>query len=414
MESNIKLLLRMYYVIENERFIQESCYGTLGVRSQSVINEVVDSKNDEIINSIKESNEYKNFVKMYFPDKTDVTFGEVFNHLKKYKYETLNYLLKLIKEDLDEYYVENFNEIINMINDNFSYSMENKQRKKDYKIISIQELQNLIDEFLVELDSSEEIGNLFADLVNKGKLHLEQHSFKTDTLQGSYDPFRNEINVEYEGNILDFIKIIHEFTHYLIEYYNSHDYLLVEFPAEYMENLAAHFLVKKGYASSVEEILDFRNADSIIMSSYELDILKTYLNAGKVTKEDMERIAKDYKDGTMNTFKMLMDKVDVPEKMIEIMEKSNQVEDEKIINDLIESFIAKNYFDIGNITTDLDYSIGRYLTRHANFNLEDEYGYKMACSTIRKIIKNYKNLTVNQIERELGIVKPLNKTRALK
>jgi len=414
MESNIKLLLRMYFIIEHQRYVEETCYVDYGERDKDVINEVVDKTSDQIVNEIKASNEYKNFVKMHFSDKPDVTFGEVFNCLKQYKIETLNYLLKLIKEDLDDYYVDNFNEIINMINDNYSYSMDKKQRKQFFKIISVKELQSLINEFLVELDSSEEFGNLYADLYNQDKVHIEQRPYEIDKLRGLYDPIKNEINVGYSGNTSDFIKIIHEFAHYLVEYYNSQDYLLVEFPAEYMENLAAQFLVKKGYASSIDEVLDFRNADSIGMATYELEILGTYLNEGKVTKEDMRRITRNYIDETNKTFKLLLGKVDVPEKMIEIMEKSTQTDEERLMNDLIETFIAKNYFDIINITTDLDYSIGRYLTRHANFNLEDEYGYKMACSAIKRIIKNYKNLTVNQIERELGIVKPLNKTRALK
>lgn len=413
MENNIKLLLKIYYMIENEKFVQETCCDELGVTDKSIIDEVVNDSNAKQAEIIKDSIEYKNFVRQYFKDRDNVSFKEIFDCLRKYKYETLNYLLNIIKEELDLYYVYNFNDIVEMINDNFKYAIENKQKSKKHKTISLSELTDLLNEFLVDFDKTEEIGNLFADFVNRGKLILEQKTGSKDRLTGNYNPYRNEITIGYDGTVLDFIKIVHEFTHYLIDYYNSDDYLLIEFPSEYMENLAAAFLVKKGYAESIQELLDFRNTDSITISSYELDILRTYFNKGEVNKDDMTRIAKEYKEGTMNTFKMLQELVDVPEGIQQLIEENNKVDDELIINDLMDSFIAKNYFDTRNITDDLDYSMGRYFTRHANFDLSTKEGYEASCKAIKKIIKKYDSYTIDDIEKELGIKEEKNKIRAL-
>ena len=413
MDDNIKLLLNMYYIVENTRYIEEMYYNELNETDINILSEVTFKMTEPMIEKIKSSPEYINVINANFDGK-DPGYGEVFKFLKKYKYEALNALLKMVVDELDDYYVDNLNNCVKMMKDNYNYAIANKQEKCIYRPISLEELHTLLNEFFIEFDKTEVIGNIFANHVNNGKVKLEKKLYITQGISSSYNPITKELLIDYKGNTLDFIKIIHEFGHYLVDYYNSDCYLLVEFPSEYLEYLAAYFLVKKGYAKSIDEVLDFRNNDAITMLTSELSILNEYINHGNIDEEIMDKIVKEYLVRIEYTYEHLKEKIDKSSEFESIMTEGINADIERIKDDLVEIFISKNYFDSNNIVSDLDYSIGRYMTRKSLANLDNDKAFEIASYKIREIIKKYDKLSTSRLMRELNIYSPLSLKRTFK
>ena len=239
------------------------------------------------------------------------TFDDFVNYLKEKKetdkilnwlqtetrFDAYNYLLKtttdyLIQNDFD--FLQNISSITNMM---LTQSLNNvlaQESETEIKLptITIQEFDNLFNEFLVYINAPKSWKQAYDELKSSGRISFEKQVEDLDTsmcYRDDNDVLR--ILVSTDGTIKSFCSFVHEFMHYIPmqDSINLTQFSISEFPSIFFEKISAQFLRDKGYKQDVvDRVVRDRNKNNTEIytgiSSLFNDI-SAYINGGAISRD---------------------------------------------------------------------------------------------------------------------------------
>ena len=239
------------------------------------------------------------------------TFDDFVNYLKEKKetdkilnwlqtetrFDAYNYLLKtttdyLMQNDFD--FLQNISGITNMM---LTQSLNNvlaQQQETEIELptITIQEFDNLFNEFLVYINAPKSWKQVYDELKTRGRISFEKQVDDLDTsmcYRDDNDVLR--ILVSTDGTIKCFCSFVHEFMHYIPmqDSMTLTQFSISEFPSIFFEKVSAQFLRDKGFKQDVvDRVVRDRNKNNteiyIGISSLFNDI-SAYINGGAISRE---------------------------------------------------------------------------------------------------------------------------------
>ena len=239
----------------------------------------------------------------------------------KYSFELLNYLIedqyqKIVQRllsDSEEKIEETISTMIRITSEEELLIEGEEQACTIY--MSPEEIDSLCKEFLIKIDSTLNLYNLFCEAKKTGVFIEEAKDKKiieNDIDIDDWCCFQHKDGTWYiyspkTGTILDSIYKIHEFVHYIINtaptMLEENIYALKELPSLFFEGLMRRFLIDKGYSEEeIEKDKLSRELGISKMSSVLLDILfyiEQISNGERITFEQelmkQEEIKKLYK-----------------------------------------------------------------------------------------------------------------------
>lgn len=239
------------------------------------------------------------------------TFDDFVNYLKEKKetdkilnwlqtetrFDAYNYLLKtitdyLIQNDFD--FLQNISSITNIM---LTQSLNNvlaQQSETEIELptITIQEFDNLFNEFLVYINAPKSWKQAYDELKSSGRISFEKQVEDLDTsmcYRDDNDVLR--ILVSTDGTIKCFCSFVHEFMHYIPmqDSMTLTQFSISEFPSIFFEKISAQFLRDKGYKQDVvDRVVRDRNKNNTEIytgiSSLFNDI-SAYINGGAISRD---------------------------------------------------------------------------------------------------------------------------------
>ena len=193
----------------------------------------------------------------------------IFNWLKnEFRWDTYNYLLEITVNYLKEYdfdFLENISDINTMMMNQTvnNIVMQESEQEVELPTITIEELDNLFNEFLKYINAPIKWKQLYDELKNSGRISFEK---QTDGIDAS-NCYRDDngalrISISTDGTIKCFISLVHEFMHYVSKVVSTLS--ISEFPSIFFEKVSAQFLKDKGYKEDiVNKIVAFRNKNNM-------------------------------------------------------------------------------------------------------------------------------------------------------
>ena len=204
------------------------------------------------------------------------------------QYELISMILQICKESLDEEtiivkYAETMLEMLNRnsyVSNNFEdfmeimyFEREKEEVVKDIPLdktpIELQTVFDLTEEFLSQIDDSQELLKEFKKLQSEGKIKIYSH--KDEEKRSLYT--NGEINYVFDGTVNSAYILVHEFMHHWVEIkaHPSHDReeltIFNEFESIYYENAFIKFMDEKGLLKNGEDPL----RASRLQSAYSKD-----------------------------------------------------------------------------------------------------------------------------------------------
>ena len=239
------------------------------------------------------------------------TFDDFVNYLKEKKetdiilnwlqtetrFDAYNYLLKtttdyLIQNDFD--FLQNISGITNMMLTQSLNNVLSQQQETEIELptITIQEFDNLFNEFLVYINAPKSWKQAYDELKSSGRISFEKQVEDLDTsmcYRDDNDVLR--ILVSTDGTIKCFCSFVHEFMHYIPmqDSMTLTQFSISEFPSIFFEKISAQFLRNKGYKQDVvDKVVRDRNKNNTEIytgiSSLFNDI-SAYINGGAISKD---------------------------------------------------------------------------------------------------------------------------------
>ena len=246
---------------------------------------------------------------VYFTKKG--TFDDFVNYLKEKKetykiinwlqtetrFDAYNYLLKtttdyLIQNDFD--FLQNISGITNMMLNQSLNNVLAQQPETEIELptITIQEFDNLFNEFLVYINAPKSWKQTYDELKSSGRISFEKQVEDLDTsmcYRDENDVLR--ILVSTDGTIKCFCSFVHEFMHYIPmqDSMTLTQFSISEFPSIFFEKISAQFLKDKGYKQDViDKVVRDRNKNNTEIytgiSSLFNDI-SAYINGGPISRD---------------------------------------------------------------------------------------------------------------------------------
>ena len=304
--------------------------------------------------------------------------------LEKRRFDLLNHLLQeqydLIvqstdsSEEYDTFLKNNMSEIISIaqldfLNGNIIIPQEKK--KVDLPKLSRKELENLVREFLIEIDPSLKWIKIYNEALLEERIVYGRLNPK-DKVEWCCTPYngKRHIAAPLTGTIRDFRCMIHELIHYIamlnipIEELPSPS--LDEYPSIVFETLAINFLKKKGYSKEVIDNLKEERIlwtqDNIFDITPTLKMINEFVTEGPITYEKEQLRNK--------RLQTLIDETLDPN-LKEKVEKVAQTSDESII-DKIDFEIMFILSAPLAVLEEYPYILGRYLSTKTLNRLEED------------------------------------------
>lgn len=239
------------------------------------------------------------------------TFDDFVNYLKEKKetdkilnwlqtetrFDAYNYLLKtttdyLMQNDFD--FLQNISGVTNMM---LSQSLNNvlatqPETEIDLLTITIQEFDNLFNEFLIYINAPKCWKQAYDELKSSGRISFEKIVDDLDTstcYRDDNDVLR--ILVSTDGTIKYFCSFVHEFMHYIPmqDSMTLTQFSISEFPSIFFEKISVQFLMDKGYKQDVvEKVVRDRNKNNTkiyVGISSLLNDISAYINGGPISRD---------------------------------------------------------------------------------------------------------------------------------
>lgn len=183
---------------------------------------------------------------------------------------------------LQDLYVEFFEEFLN---ENNSF-IEHKDTNVDK--LSFNDFIKLFLEFLDYIGASNWKDD-FVSLLKENRIIFEEMNEDNESQYFMDDDGVTKIRVSSDGSLSSFTSLAHEFAHYISCENKNPSFLLLEFPSIYFENVAADFLIKKGYGDdTLKKVLYSRDLDNkrifACLSPFLIDLM-IYLKEGAITPQ---------------------------------------------------------------------------------------------------------------------------------
>lgn len=254
----------------------------------------------------------------------------IFNWLKnEFRWDTYNYLLEITVNYLKEYdfdFLENISDINTMMMNQTvnNIVMQESEQEVELPTITIEELDNLFNEFLKYINAPIKWKQLYDELKNSGRISFEK---QTDGIDAS-NCYRDDngalrISISTDGTIKCFISLVHEFMHYVSKVVSTLS--ISEFPSIFFEKVSAQFLKDKGYKEDiVNKIVAFRNKNNMDIyteASPLFNDITAFIKGGPIKRE---RKIKYWE----NHFRIIQE---TKEKLAKMLEENGETVDSDIL-----------------------------------------------------------------------------------
>jgi len=325
------------------------------------------------------------------------TFDDFVNYLKEKKetdkilnwlqtetrFHAYNYLLKtttdyLIQNDFD--FLQNISGITNMM---LTQSLNNVFAQQpetgiELPTITIQEFDNLFNEFLVYINAPKSWKQAYDELKSSGRISFEKRVEDLDIsmcYRDETDVLR--ILVSTDGTIKSFFSFVHEFMHYIPmqDSMTLTQFSISEFPSIFFEKISAQFLRDKGYKQDVIDIVvrdrNKNNTEIYIGISSLFNDISAYINGGYISRDKKILFWE-------NNFRAIQD---TREKLAKLMEENGEQVDisflesfkidipkeiDKECDSLIDSFIQNGLLVINGYQYLLDTYLAEEILKKSN------------------------------------------------
>lgn len=299
---------------------------------------------------------------------SDVIFDWLKNEIR---WDTYNFLLEITVNFLkqnDFEFLENISGITTMmLNQTFSNVLHQEPEKEiELPTITIQEFDNLFNEFLKYINAPIKWKQLYDELKSSGRISFEKQVDDLDTsmcYRDDNDILR--ILVSTNGTIKYFCVFIHEFMHYItmLDSVSLVQFSISEFPSIFFEKISAQFLKDKGYKEDViDKVIRDRNENNkeiyIGISALFNDIY-AFIKGGPISKdkkvlfwEDYFRAIKEIRENFAKMMEEIGEQIDMS--LLELPKIDIPVEVDKECDLLIESFIKNGLLVINGYQYLLD------------------------------------------------------------
>lgn len=274
-----------------------------------------------------------------------------------------------------------------------------EEKNKQFKELSSSTLDELVIEFLTEIDPSLNWVELYRKLKEEKNIIYEDPNL-TEKFYCEKTQNGVLIHAPLTGTIEDFGSIIHEFAHY-VSFINEPDEediepSIIEYPPILLEQQALDFLIKKGYSLEDVEILKDKRE---IWTKYNImDVLSTlyylldFLNNGEITIEGERRKYQPIKETKL-------DPTDLPSDTIEGFKAFCNDPDQGIFN-FIDYQIAFLIMHPTTVANEYPYIVGKYLATKTRNRLEED---PSLIYTVVSITNNLSNETFESISQKLNL-----------
>lgn len=336
---------------------------------------------------------------------------KILNWLKESeRFNTYNYVLKIIFDYLREYELDLFNNFNDILSKITKYTMDSAiflgNNKISYKLPleSSSNIDIMFINFLKSIKAPKEWIDIYKRLKEENKITYEINNDGKDYSKYYIDEDgERKIKISTDGSIKSFISLAHEFAHYIS--YKKGDPLVSssEFPAIFYERLAATYLEKIGYGENIVKyvMVDRKNNNfdiySCLISLLE-DICK-YSKTGIVRREEKIAYEKEKNNCITKCQRELLKILETENIKIEELEllKTNDNDIEKAVDEECDYKIltfAKKGLEVIN---GYQYLIGSYIVDKLMENIDEE-----VLSNMEYITNNLSQFNIN------GILKTLN------
>ena len=254
----------------------------------------------------------------------------IFNWLKnEFRWDTYNYLLEITVNYLKEYdfdFLENISDINTMMMNQTvnNIVMQESEQEVELPTITIEELDNLFNEFLKYINAPIKWKQLYDELKNSGRISFEK---QTDGIDAS-NCYRDDngalrISISTDGTIKCFISLVHEFMHYVSKVVSTLS--ISEFPSIFFEKVSAQFLKDKGYKEDiVNKIVAFRNKNNMDIyteASPLFNDITAFIKGGPIKRERKIKYWEDH-------FRIIQE---TKEKLAKMLEENDETVDSDIL-----------------------------------------------------------------------------------
>ena len=299
---------------------------------------------------------------------SDVIFDWLKNEIR---WDTYNFLLEITVNFLKENdfdFLENLSDItIMMLNQTFNnVVMQDIEKEIELPTISMEEFDNLFNEFLKYINAPIKWKQLYDELKSSGRISFEKQVDDLDTsmcYRDDNDILR--ILVSTDGTIKYFCTFVHEFIHYvtMIDSVTLAQFSVSEFPSIFFEKISTQFLKDKGYKVDViDKVIRDRNENNkeiyIGISALFNDIY-AFIKGGPISKdkkvlfwEDYFRAIKEIREIFAKMMEEIGEQIDMS--LLELPKIDIPVEVDKECDLLIESFIKNGLLVINGYQYLLD------------------------------------------------------------
>lgn len=231
--------------------------------------------------------------------------GKVFSWLRdKERYPTYNWLLDTMLYMLSEYDSSFFDNIdlffSKMLKEEISsqsnlYYINDVTNEVKLAKCSTDEFEDKFFDFLSVIDAPKEWKDLYYRMKRENRLvFVEVENYSERTADHRYIREENGlgiIKVTHDGSVRIFLNFVHEFFHFIADYYSLDiSWSLLEFLPIYFERVAAKYLVRQGFGEDIiNYIVNRREQNNFDIFRANVEILKdliTYKNNGEITREE--------------------------------------------------------------------------------------------------------------------------------
>ena len=363
------------------------------------------------------------------------TFDDFVNYLKNKKethkilnwlqtetrFDTYNYLIEttidcLVQNGFD--FLQSITGVVNMMLFQLLNDVSAEQPKTEIELpkITIQEFDNLFNEFLMYINAPKSWKQAYDELKSNDRISFEK---QVDGLNTSMC-YRDEndvlrILVLTDGTIKCFCSFVHEFMHYIPmqDSVTLTQFSILEFPSIFFEKVSLQFLRDKGYKQDVvEKLTRGRNENNAEIysgiSSLFIDV-STYINNGPISRDmkillwennfriiqqTREKIAELARENVQEIGDDFLEpiKIDIPKEI------------DKECDSLIDSFVQNGL----SVIDGYQYLLGTYLAEDVLKKLADDTS---VMARMINVTSNLGNMDLKDVLTEFNIQGIMNEPK---
>lgn len=337
------------------------------------------------------------------------------------RFDAYNYLLKITIDYLKQNDFDFLENISKMVSVMLTQSINNiiaqgLDTKIELPTVTIQELDNLFNEFLIYINAPKSWKQMYDELKFSDRISFEKQIGDLDEsmcYRDENDDLR--ILVSSDDTIKCFCSLVHEFMHYI----SKQDSIalmpisILEFPSIFFEKLSAQFLRDKGYKQEIiDKVTKDRNRNNIEIymgiSSLFNDI-STFIKDGYISRdnkllfwENNFRTFQETKEKMVKLNKELDEQIDIS--FLELFKIDIYDMVDKECDNLIDVFIQNGLLAINGY----QYLLDTYLAEEVLKKVNDD---NSIISRMINVTNNLANLNLKDVLSQFDIKDIIDTTK---